>query len=149
MILLLGGMVGGALSDGWGRKRIIAGSGLLCVPFLYGVLHLDGPLALVCLALGAGTLSGANSVVIAMAQELVPSRAGTASSLVMGLGWGVAGIVLMGFGSLAEVIGVPRTLDLTMTVPLLAFGLSLWLPHHGALPHARVARVGEFALHEE
>jgi hypothetical protein len=84
-----------------------------------------------------------------MAQELVPSRAGTASSLVMGLGWGVAGLVLMGFGSLAEVIGVPRTLDLTMTVPLLAFGLSLWLPHHGALPHARVARVGEFALHEE
>ena len=145
----LGGMVGGALSDGWGRKRIIAGSGLLCVPFLYGVLHTEGLLALVCLALGAGTLSGANSVVIAMAQELVPSRAGTASSLVMGLGWGVAGIVLMGFGSLAEVIGMPRTLDLTMTVPLLAFGLSLWLPHHGALPHARVARVGEFALHEE
>src|SRR5256714_4090547 len=82
----LGGMVGGALSDGWGRKRIIAGSGLLCVPFLYGVLHTEGLLALVCLALGAGTLSGANSVVIAMARELVPSRAGTASSLVMGLG---------------------------------------------------------------
>jgi hypothetical protein len=106
-------------------------------------------LALVCLALGAGTLSGANSVVIAMAQELVPSRAGTASSLVMGLGWGVAGILLMGFGSLAEVIGVPRALDITMTVPLLAFGLSLWLPHHVAPPHARATRVGELALHEE
>src|ERR1043166_8993550 len=123
----LGGMVGGALSDGWGRQKIIAGSGLLCVPFLYGVLHTDGFLALVCLALGAGTLSGANSVVIAMAQELVPARAGTASSLVMGLGWGVAGILLMGFGSLAEVIGIPRALDLAITLPLLAFGLSLWL----------------------
>src|SRR5438093_5836231 len=144
----LGGMVGGALSRGWGRKRIIAGSGLLCVPFLYGVLHTDGFVAFVCLALGAGTLSGANSVVIAMAQELVPTRAGTASSLVMGLGWGVAGMLLMGFGSLAEVIGVPRTLDLTRTVPLLAFGLSLWLRHHGASPHERATRVGEFALHE-
>jgi len=115
----------------------------------YGVLHTDGPVALVCLALGAGMLSGANSVVIAMAQELVPTRAGTASSLVMGVGWGVAGMLLMGFGSLAEVIGVPRALDLTMTVPLLAFGLSLWLPRHGAPPHARATRVGEFALHEE
>jgi len=145
----LGGMVGGALSDGWGRKRIIAGSGLLCVPFLYGVLHTEGLLALVCLALGAGTLSGANSVVIAMAQELVPSRAGTASSLVMGLGWGVAGMLLMGFGSLAEGIGVPRALDLTMTVPLLAFGLSLWLPRHVVPPHEHATRVGEFALHED
>lgn len=148
-MVLVGRVVGGTLSDGWGRKRIIAGSGLLCVPFLYGVLHTDGLWALVCLALGAATLSGANSVVIAMAQELVPSRAGTASSLVMGLGWGVAGMLLMGFGSLAEVLGVPRALDITMAVPLLAFGLSLGLPHHVAPPHARVTRVGAFALHEE
>jgi hypothetical protein len=67
----------------------------------------------------------------------------------MGLGWGVAGIVLMGFGSLAEVLGVPRALDLAMAVPLLASGLSLWLPHHVGPLQARVARVGEFALHEE
>jgi MFS transporter, FSR family, fosmidomycin resistance protein len=94
-------------------------------------------------------LSGANSVVIVMAQELVPTRAGTASSLVMGLGWGVAGMVLLGLGSLAAVLGVPRALDLAMAVPLLASGLSLWLPHHGGLPSARVTRVGEFARHEE
>ena len=119
------------------------------MPFLYGVLYTDGLWALVCLALGAGMLSGANAVVIAMAQELAPMRAGTASSLVMGLGWGVAGILLMGFGSLAEGIGVLRALDIAMAVPLLAFGLSLWLPHHGAPPHERATRVGAFALHEE
>jgi FSR family fosmidomycin resistance protein-like MFS transporter len=145
----LGGMVGGALSDGWGRTRIIAGSGFLCVPFLYGILHTHGLVALVCLVLGAGMLSGAHSVVIAMAQELVPTRAGTASSLVMGFGWGVAGMVLLGFGSLAEVLGVPRALDLAMAVPLLASGLALWLPHHDRLLSARVTRVGAFARHEE
>jgi uncharacterized oligopeptide transporter (OPT) family protein len=58
-------------------------------------------------------------------------------------------MVLMGFGSLAEVIGVPRALDLTMTVPLLAFGLALWLPHQVTSPHERVTRVGEFARREE
>ena len=145
----LGGMVGGVLSDTWGRKSVIAVSGLLCVPLLYGVFHTDGVLALVCLTLAAGTLSGANSVIIALAQELVPTRAGTASSVVMGLGWGVAGILLIGFGSLAEVIGVPRALDIAITLPLLAFGLSLWLPHHVALQRESSTLVGEVALQEE
>ncbi len=145
----LGGMVGGVLSDTWGRKSVIAVSGLLCVPLLYGVFHTDGLLALVCLTLAAGTLSGANSVIIALAQELVPTRAGTASSVVMGLGWGVAGILLIGFGSLAEVIGVPRALDIAITLPLLAFGLSLWLPHHVSLQRESSTLVGEVALQEE
>jgi MFS transporter, FSR family, fosmidomycin resistance protein len=145
----LGGMVGGALSDTWGRKSVIAVSGLLCVPLLHGVFHTDGFLALLCLTLAAGTLSGANSVVIALAQELVPMRAGTASSVVMGLGWGFAGILLIGFGSLAEVIGVSRALDIAITLPLLAFGLSLWLPQHVSLQRASSPLVGEVALHEE
>ncbi len=145
----LGGMVGGVLSDTWGRKSVIAVSGLLCVPLLYGVFHTDGLLALVCLMLAAGTLSGANSVIIALAQELVPTRAGTASSVVMGLGWGVAGILLIGFGSLAEVIGVLRALDIAITLPLLAFGLSLWLPHHVSLQRESSTLVGEVALQEE
>ena len=145
----LGGLVGGALSDTWGRKGVIAVSGLLCVPLLYGIFHTDGLLALLCLTLASGTLSGANSVVIAFAQELVPTRAGTASSVVMGLGWGVAGILLIGFGSLAEVIGVPRALDIAITLPLLAFGLSLWLPHHVAPQTASPALVGELTLQKE
>jgi FSR family fosmidomycin resistance protein-like MFS transporter len=90
----------------------------------------DGLMSLLLLILAAATLSGANSVIIALAQELVPSRAGTASSLVMGLGWGVAGVLLIGFGTLAEMIGVSRALDIAATLPLLAAGLALALPKH-------------------
>src|SRR5262245_11602183 len=126
----IGGMAGGSLSDVWGRKMVILASGLLCVPLLHGMFHTDGLLSLLLLVFAAGTLSGANSVVIALAQELVPARAGTASSLVMGLGWGVAGVLLIGFGRLAETIGVARTLDIAATLPLLAVGLALALPKH-------------------
>jgi FSR family fosmidomycin resistance protein-like MFS transporter len=126
----LGGMVGGSLSDAWGRKTVILASGLLCVPPLHGMFRTDGLMSLLLLVLAAGTLSGANSVIIAMAQELVPARAGTASSLVMGLGWGVAGVLLIGFGTLAETIGVLRALDVAATLPLLAAGLALALPKH-------------------
>jgi MFS transporter, FSR family, fosmidomycin resistance protein len=124
----LGGMVGGSLSDAWGRKTVILASGLFCVPFLHGMLLTDGLVSLFFLVLAAGTLSGANSVVIALAQELVPSRAGTASSLVMGLGWGVAGVLLIAFGTLAESISVSRALAIAATLPLLAAGLTLALP---------------------
>jgi MFS transporter, FSR family, fosmidomycin resistance protein len=124
----LGGMVGGSLSDTWGRKTVILASGLLCVPLLHGMFRTDGLVSLIFLVLAAASLSGANSVVIAFAQELVPARAGTASSVVMGLGWGVAGVLLIGFGGLAEALSVPRALDIAATLPLLAAGLAMALP---------------------
>jgi FSR family fosmidomycin resistance protein-like MFS transporter len=124
----LGGMVGGFLSDHWSRKGVILTSGVVCVPLLHGIFHSDGWLSLAFLVLASATLSGANSVVIAFAQELVPSRAGTASSLVMGLGWGVAGLMLIGFGHVAELISVSRALDIAITVPLLAAVCAMALP---------------------
>ena len=124
----LGGMVGGWLSDAWGRKLVIVASGVVCVPLLHGMFLSEGLVALLFLILAAGALSGANSVIIAFAQELVPARSGTASSLVMGLGWGVAGVFLIGFGTLAESISVPRALGIAATLPLLAAGLAMALP---------------------
>jgi FSR family fosmidomycin resistance protein-like MFS transporter len=129
-------MIGGSLSDTWSRKGVILASGLLCVPLLHGVFHTQGILSFVFLVLAAATLSGANSVVIASAQELVPSRAGTASSLVMGLGWGVAGVALIGFGRLAEVITVPRALDIAVTLPVLAVVCAMALPKETLRPSA-------------
>jgi FSR family fosmidomycin resistance protein-like MFS transporter len=142
----LGGMVGGSLSDAWGRRTVILASGLLCVPLLHGMFHTSGLASLVLLVLAAGTLSGANSVVIALAQELVPSRAGTASSLVMGLGWGVAGVLLIVFGSVAESIGVSRALDIAATLPLLAAALALALPRHTPAEAGQADLAGEMVL---
>jgi MFS transporter, FSR family, fosmidomycin resistance protein len=139
----LGGMVGGSLSDAWGRRAVILASGLLCVPLLHGMFLTGGLVSLLFLVLAAATLSGANSVIIAFAQELVPSRAGTASSLVMGLGWGVAGVFLIGFGTLAEFISVPRALGIAATLPLLAAGLALALPEQTPSGTEAVAPTGK------
>jgi FSR family fosmidomycin resistance protein-like MFS transporter len=142
----LGGMAGGSLSDAWGRKLLILASGVLCVPFLHGMFLTEGWVSLLLLVLAAGTLSGAHSVIIAFAQELVPSRAGTASSLVMGLGWGVAGVLLVGFGTLAESISVPRALDIASTLPLLSAGLALALPKQTLIEREKVEAAGEMVL---
>jgi FSR family fosmidomycin resistance protein-like MFS transporter len=142
----LGGMLGGSLSDAWGRRAVILVSGVLCVPLLHGIFLTDGLVSLLFLVLAAATLSGANSVIIAFAQELVPSRAGTASSLVMGLGWGVAGVFLIGFGTLAEFISVPRALGIAATLPLLAAGLALALPGQTPVETAAVTPTGKMVM---
>jgi hypothetical protein len=116
------------------------------VPLLHGMFLTDGLMSLLLLVLAAGTLSGANSVIIALAQELVPSRAGTASSLVMGLGWGVAGVLLIGYGTLAEAISVSRALDIAATLPLLAAALALALPKHTSAEAEPVGPAGEMVL---
>jgi FSR family fosmidomycin resistance protein-like MFS transporter len=85
-------------------------------------------------------------VTIAFAQELVPDRAGTASSLVMGFGWGLAGLGLVAFGSLAELITVPRALDVAALIPLLAAGLALALPASTAAQPEQTALTGDIAL---
>jgi len=141
-----GGMIGGSLSDAWNRKGVIALSGIICVPLLLGVFRTDGWVSMVLLGLSAAALSAAHSVIIASAQELVPTRAGTASSLVMGLGWGLAGVVLIGFGSLADFITVPRALDLAALVPLVTVVMAWALPTVIARSPDAVSPTGNLAL---
>ncbi len=143
-----GGMIGGSLSDAWNRKGVIALSGILCVPLLLGVFRTDGWVSMVLLGLSAATLSAAHSVIIASAQELVPTRAGTASSLVMGLGWGLAGVVLIGFGSLADLISVPRALDLAALIPLVTVVMAWALPTVIARSHDAGSPTGDLALQD-
>jgi FSR family fosmidomycin resistance protein-like MFS transporter len=50
------------------------------------------------------------AVTVVMAQELLPHRASMASSIVMGLAWGTAGLTLTGTGALADSIGLTQAL---------------------------------------
>ncbi len=143
-----GGMIGGSLSDAWNRKGVIAVSGIICVPLLLGVFRTDGWVSMVLLGLSAAALSASHSVTIALAQELVPARAGTASSLVMGLGWGLAGVVLIGFGSLADLISVPRALDLAALIPLVTVAMAWALPTVIARSQDTVVPTGDIALQD-
>jgi hypothetical protein len=55
-----------------------------------------------------------------MSQEMLPENPGVASSLVMGLGWGIAGIALTLAGNLADALGITITLIILSFVPLLS-----------------------------
>ena len=82
-----------------------------------------------------------NSVAIAMAQELFPENAGTASSFPMGFSWGVAGGMMVLVGNSADRIGVESTLEILAFVPILGALLALKLPKdHRRLVSASVGQ---------
>jgi len=62
------------------------------------------------LALMGFFLSSSTPVNIILGQEIVPSQASFMSSIMMGLGWGVAGLVMTPIGAMADKIGLYWTL---------------------------------------
>jgi FSR family fosmidomycin resistance protein-like MFS transporter len=112
----LGGISGGTLSDRYGRRRILALSLILGVPMLYAFIRTSGPLAYVFLAAGGISIYLSAAVTIVMAQELLPHRASVASSIVMGLAWGTAGLSLTAVGAAADVVGLEGALTWTLTL---------------------------------
>jgi len=51
----------------------------------------------------------------------------TISSMIMGFGWGIAGLTIIGFGAVAEAIGVENTLFYLVYTSGLGFMLTLFL----------------------
>lgn len=130
----LGGLTGGVLSDRIGRKPLLILSMVLGTPLLLAFIQSRGLWAYLFLAAGGIAIYLSAAVTIVMAQELLPKRASVASSIVMGLAWGVAGLSLTGIGALADVVGLTAALTyvLTLMVPaVIAVGT---LPQHRASP---------------
>lgn len=125
---VIGGFIGGWISDMIGRNHIIWISILLSTPFLLASLYSTGPMLVLWLFLAGFMNMASNSVSVAMAQELVPESAGTASSFPMGFSWGAAGGALIVFGGMADQIGVVPTLEVLALVPLIGVVLALLLP---------------------
>ncbi len=126
-------MIGGSIADRVGGRQVVLFSMIATVPFWVLFLATTGWPSLVGLFFGALILLLTNPVIIVMAQELVPTQAGTASALVMGFGWGMAGITFIPMiGWLADRFGLELVLWGVILLPLAGFLLALKLPDHKA-----------------
>ena len=102
LMAALGGVAGGYVSDRWGRWRVTVGALWLGMAATLGFLASSGIVSLGLLLLGGGLLNASNPVIVTQAQELLPRQTGTASAVVMGFAWGVAGLLVNLVGVLAD-----------------------------------------------
>jgi len=125
----LGGFLGGHFSDRFGGRRIIILSMAGAAPFLALFFLTQGLVSIAGLLLGGLILLFTIPVNVLMAQDLVPSQAGTVSALMMGFAFGAAGLVFIPLtGRMADLFSLHHALMALVAFPILGFFLSLRLP---------------------
>jgi FSR family fosmidomycin resistance protein-like MFS transporter len=125
---VVGGLVTGYLAGRLAYRPLVWVPLLLSVPGLYGFLHTTGVVSYLLLIAGGGLVLASSSILVAMAQELAPANSGLASSLPLGLSWGLASLALPVIGAAADRIGVAGTLEYLAVLPVATAALGLLLP---------------------
>ncbi len=126
---VVGALIAGYMADRLSPKGIVCVSLLLSAPPLYAFVSTEDVLmGYVLLAVGGGLLLASNSIMVALAQELAPENSGLASSLPLGLSWGLASTSLPIIGGVADGIGVAETLKYLALLPIFTGLLALFLP---------------------
>jgi len=112
------GPLGGLLSDRFGRHRLMLWSFLLAPwPLLLG-LATPGLGLIAWLAVGGFVLMLPHPGNVVMAQELLPRNAGIAASLITGLAWGLAQILCIPLGGIADAVSLDGALRGLCLLPL-------------------------------
>jgi FSR family fosmidomycin resistance protein-like MFS transporter len=125
--IALGTLLGGAIGDRFGRKRVIWISILGALPFTlllpFASLFWTGPLTV---AIGL-ILASAFPAILVYAQELVPGKVGMISGLFFGLAFGAGGIGAAWLGALADSTSLEYVYRLCAFLPLIGL-LAALLP---------------------
>ena len=112
-------LIGGRMADIFGKRRVIFLMLGLSPFFLFSAIKLDGVLSLVLFVIGGACIAATSPVTLALAQEYMPESRSTASSIVMGVSWGLANMAASPIGMIADRIGLQRTLGFLSLCPFL------------------------------
>jgi FSR family fosmidomycin resistance protein-like MFS transporter len=112
-----------------GKRSLILGSILAGVPFaLAGILLLPSPLGGALLILSGAIFTVSNPILLLFAQAYAGGSPAVASSLIMGVSWGAAGLLMMPFGGIGEAIGMRNMLLIAGAFPLVGILSCLRMP---------------------
>jgi MFS transporter, FSR family, fosmidomycin resistance protein len=123
------GTVGsGVLADRYGRKNLIIGTLVLSIPAILLFTMFPGPWAFGSAILIGFLAASTAPLMLLMAQQLMASRAGLASGLVMGLGFVTAAIGIPINGAIADAIGLQKSLMSHVILVLITIAIAWFLP---------------------
>lgn len=114
----VGGLIGGFVSDKYGRKLVIASSLAIATPLL-GFCYVESGWKYFYLALAGVASMASSSVTVVLTQELIPENKATASGLSLGFAMGIGGLLVGLIGKYAVLFGVGQAIILLSWLPLL------------------------------
>lgn len=107
---IIGQLTGGYVSDRIGRFPVISSSLLVGGVLFLLFLVTSGLTSLIFLALAGVVLYASWSVIVVMASEAAPHNVGAVSGFMLGFAVGIGGFAALGFGALADRIGLQPAL---------------------------------------
>jgi FSR family fosmidomycin resistance protein-like MFS transporter len=130
-----GTLLGGALADRYGRLPVIRLGFAAAVPGLLGLVLSHSPLPAAAFVLITGVAVFLPfSVFVALGQDYLPHRIGTASGVTVGLAVSVGGLFSPLLGALADATTLRTTLSVLIALPMFALALTALMHEPGPLP---------------
>jgi FSR family fosmidomycin resistance protein-like MFS transporter len=123
------GTVGcGTLADRYGRRTVIIATLVLSVPAILLYTLFPGPWGFLTAILIGFLAASTAPLMLLMAQQLMASRAGLASGLVMGLGFVTGAIGVPINGAIADSLGLQKSLMTHVILVIVTIAIAWFLP---------------------
>ncbi|MHB9128926.1 MAG: MFS transporter [Candidatus Humimicrobiaceae bacterium] len=136
IILLAFGLIGGIggvfssfFTDRLKRNILIQIAYVVMVPIVFFIFKSNITISIGLFILSGFFLISTVPLCISMSHEIFPKNLSLASSLVMGLSSGSAGIAIMFLGILADKIGIEKTIYFILILPIIALIAMFFMPY--------------------
>ncbi|MHB1276658.1 MAG: MFS transporter [Candidatus Humimicrobiaceae bacterium] len=136
IILLAFGLIGGIggvfssfFTDRLKRNILIQIAYVVMVPIVFFIFKSNITISIGLFILSGFFLISTVPLCISMSHEIFPKNLSLASSLVMGLSSGSAGIAIMFLGRLADKIGIEKTIYFILILPIIALIAMFFMPY--------------------
>jgi FSR family fosmidomycin resistance protein-like MFS transporter len=129
----IGGIIGGSLSDKYGKKQVLVTSLFASIPFFFLAFVCPVILAWPLIAMAGGLVYMSYPGTIIQAQEMLPRTQGMAGGLILGFANGVGGLLVLVTGVISDRFGILTGVLTFVVIAIAAALLSLTVPGDKAI----------------
>ena len=124
----IAGVFFGSMADRYDRRLVLLASLSLSAPAYFFLPIFDGATAFALAILAGGLSGGSHSIIVVLAQELIPDSKGFASGAILGFIFGTGALGALAIGIISDTIGLATTFQFVAIAVFLAGFMGLLLP---------------------